>query len=151
MLPYPVYFALLILCWMYALFRGGVPERIGTTIMLVGSALTLVAASGPPYHFASLEIGILIVDAAAFLAFAVLALRADRFWPIWAAAFAALGVLGHLARWYAGTDVTPRAYYVGIVIWSYPILAMLAIGTLSHQRWAAFRLGGSRRHRRLGR
>jgi len=144
MLPYPVYLALLVLCWMYALFGGGVPERIGTTIMVVGSALTLVASSGPPYHFASVEIGILIVDAAAFLAFAVLALRADRFWPIWAAAFAALGVLGHLARWYAGTDVTPRAYYVGIVLWSYPILALTAIGTLNHQRRAVLRLAGGR-------
>ena len=97
--------------------------------MEVGSALTLAAVSAPPDHFRSVETGILIVDAAAFIAFAILALRADRFWPIWAAAFGGLGVLGHLARWYAGTDMTPRAYYVGIVIWSYPILALIAIGS----------------------
>lgn len=149
MLPYPAYLALLVLCWMYALLGGGVPERIGTTIMVVGSALTLVASSGPPYHFASVEIGILVVDAAAFLAFATLALRADRFWPIWATAFAAMGVLGHLARWYAGTDVTPRAYYVGIVLWTYPILALTAIGTLSHQRRSAFRFGAVRSRGRV--
>ncbi len=137
MLPYPVYLTLLVSCWMYALFRGGASERIGTTIMLVGSALTLAAASGPSPSFQSVETGILIVDVAAFIAFAVLALRTDRFWPIWAAAFAGLGVLGHLARWYAGADVTPRAYYVGIVIWSYPILALIAVGTLNHQRRAA--------------
>lgn len=144
MLPFPVYLGLLVLCWMYALFSGGVPERIGTTIMVVGSALTMAATSGPPYHFASVEIGILVVDGAAFLAFVLLALRADRFWPIWATAFAAMGVLGHLARWYAGADVTPRAYYVGIVLWTYPILALSAIGTLSHQRRSAFRFGAVR-------
>ena len=33
--------------------------------------------------------------------------------------------------------MTPRAYYVSIVIWSYPILALIAIGTLNHQRRVA--------------
>jgi len=44
-----------------------------------------------------------------------------------------LGVLGHLARW-AGPDAIPWAYAVVLTIWSYPILAIIAIGTFNHQR-----------------
>ena len=70
-----------------------------------------------------------------FAFFCVLALRADRYWPIWVSALLGLGVLGHLARW-AGPDVFPWAYAVVLTIWSYPILAIIAIGTFNHQRRA---------------
>lgn len=141
MLPPPAYFTILALCWIYAELRGGVPERIGATIMVVGSALTWAVVTKTDDRFGSVEVGVLVVDFVAFVAFAIVALRTDRFWPIWASAFAGLAVLGHLARWYPGGEVTPWAYYVTIVVWTYPILALIAIGTLNHQRREARRLG----------
>lgn len=102
--------------------------------MAAGSVLTLAVLSGPTTRYVSVETGVLIVDLAALAAFTILALRADRFWPIWVSALAGLGVLGHLGRWYAGPDISRRAYAVSLVIWSYPILALIAIGTLNHQR-----------------
>ena len=74
-----------------------------------------------------------IFAASASLLFCVLAVRANRFWPIWVSAFLGMGVLGHLARW-AGPDVLWYAYAVVLTIWSYPILAIIAIGTFNHQR-----------------
>lgn len=151
MLPVRLYFTLLALCWLYALFKGGESERAGTTLMVVGSALTWVMDAGSVNRFGSLETGILVVDVATFLAFVVLALRADRFWPIWVSALAGLGVLGHLARSYPGAELTSQAYVVSIVLWSYPILALLAVGTMNHQRRAVPRLARSRGRGQVGR
>ena len=86
-----------------------------------------------PIRWRSVEFGVFIVDVLVFVAFIVLALRANRFWPIWVSALLGLGVLGHLARW-AGPDVIPWAYAVVLTIWSYPILAIIALGTFNHQR-----------------
>ena len=74
-----------------------------------------------------------IVDAVTFLAFVPIALRADRFWPLWVSAFLGLGVLGHLAR-LVGPDTFWWAYAVVLTIWSYPIVLLFALGTFLHRR-----------------
>lgn len=134
MFPPPTYYVLLNLCWVYALLRGGRPERVGATAMVLGAALTILVASEPEHRFASVEFRILIVDLGVFAVFVILALRSHRFWPIWVSAFIGLGVLGHLGRWYAGTDITRGAYIVTQAFWSYPPLALIAIGTWNHHR-----------------
>lgn len=131
------YFMLLILCWAYAMLRGGPPERIGATILALGSFLTVAALPNWVRHAGSVEIHVFLVDVACFAAFAVLALRADRFWPIWVSALVGVGALGHLARWFDGPEISMRVYAMSLAIWSYPMLALIAIGTLNHQRRVA--------------
>jgi hypothetical protein len=128
------YFMLMVLCWTYAMLKGGRPERIGATILAVGSVLTVAALPSWASHVGPVEIGILIVDVACLAAFALLALRADRFWPIWVSALVGVGALGHLARWFDGPEISTRVYAMSLAIWSYPMLALIAIGTLHHQR-----------------
>lgn len=134
MLPRPTYFILLTLCWIYALLRGGKPEQIGATIMIFGTAVTPFAFSEAGTRFGSIEIGVLLVDLAVFAGFAIIALRSDRFWPIWATACVGLGLLGHLGRWCAGADISRVAYWLTLAFWSYPPLALVAIGTFKHHR-----------------
>jgi len=134
MLQGRLYYVLLVLCWMYALLKGGLPERIGAAVLAVGSILTVAVLPAWAGRYGSLEIGVALIDAACLSLFALIAMRANRFWPIWVSAFLALGVLGHLARWYAGPEVIPWAYGVSLTIWSYPMLAAVAIGTFNHQR-----------------
>ena len=129
--PYTI---LLILCWTYAMLKGGSPERIGATVLALGSFLTVAVLPSWAGHVGSVEIGILVVDIACLAAFAVLALRADRFWPIWVTALVGVGALGHLARWFDGPEISTRVYAMSLAIWSYPMLALIAIGTLNHQR-----------------
>lgn len=78
----------------------------------------------------------LLIDAVTFALSCLLALRANRFWPIWVSALLGLGVLGHLAR-----IVEPGlfwwAYAVALTIWSYPILALMMLGTWGHRRRGA--------------
>jgi hypothetical protein len=135
MFPLSLYYTLLGLCCIYALARGGWPERATVVIMAVGSLLSLVLGRADRHK--SVETGVLLVDFAIFTIFTLLALRADRFWTIWASALAGLGVLGHIGRWYLGPDIGRGAYVISLVVWSYPILALIAVGTFNHQRRGA--------------
>lgn len=128
-----LFIPLLVLCCTYALVRGGAPERAGALIFAAGCVLTVVALSAPPVRFQSMEIGVLLVDTATFLAFCILAVCANRFWPIWTSALLGLGVIGHFAM-LLSPDVIPRIYAIALAMWSYPILAFLVVGTRNHRR-----------------
>ena len=125
--------SLLALTTLYALWAGGGPERIGAAVYFVSVAATIMIMSLHSRDWLNLEVGVFIVDVVTILAFIPLALRADRFWPIWVSAFLGLGVLGHLAR-LVGPDTFWWAYAVVLTIWSYPILALIALGTYLHRR-----------------
>lgn len=127
------FYVLLLVCCGYALLRGGAPERIGAAIYAVGTGLTVVALQEAAIRYGSVEVGALIVDMAALIAFLVLALRARRFWPLWIAALQAVGTAGHLAK-LADPELMRWAYAFLLGIWSYPMLLLLAIGTYNHQQ-----------------
>ena len=133
MLPVPFYYTLLLLCWIYALLKGGAPERIGATIIGAGSILSLAAVSAPASSFGSVEIGVFLVDIACLVAFVVLALRAERYWPLWVAALQVIGIAGHAVK-LVDPEVIRRAYAFALVFWSYPMLLLLALGTWRHQQ-----------------
>ena len=128
-----LFFALLFLCCAYALAAGGWPERWGAGLYALACIASFLAYSAPPFRFRSVEVGVFIVDVLIFIAFCILAMRADRFWPIWVSALLGLGVLGHLAR-LAGPDVIPWAYAVVLSMWSYPILLLIVVGAYAHRR-----------------
>ena len=86
-----VYNLLLMTCWIYTILRGGAPERLGTTILAISSRLTVAAIPAGPDSNSSRS-GALVVDLLCLAAFVILALRADRFWPLWVAALQLLGV-----------------------------------------------------------
>lgn len=128
-----VFTILLVACTAYAFLHGGTPERVGAAIYAAGSVATWLVVSAPPIRFRGVEIGVFIVDACVFLGFVLLALRANRFWPIWVSALVGLGIAGHLAM-LLHPQVIPWAYAVVLSIWSYPILATMTAGTWLHRR-----------------
>lgn len=125
--------ALLALCTLYAFWAGGGPERVGAAVYALSVAATHLILTAQSRRWLSFEEGVFIVDLVTFLAFIPIALRAERFWPLWVSAFLGLGVLGHLAR-FVGPDTFWWAYVVVLTIWSYPILALIALGTFLHRR-----------------
>ena len=133
------FYALLLAVCIYAFAFGGGPERLGAAAYALACIASHFVFSAPATKFRSVETGVFLIDVLVFLVFAVLAVRANRFWPIWVSALLGLGVLAHLARW-AGPDTMPWAYQLVMSIWSYPILAIIAIGTFNHRRRLA-RLG----------
>jgi hypothetical protein len=128
-----LYYVLTVLCWTYALLRGGLPERIGASIIAIGSVLTVAAISGWPVRFGSLELGVFIVDVAALIGFFALALRAERYWPLWLTALQIIGIGGHALK-LAEPGAIREAYAFALAFWSYPMLALIALGTWRHQQ-----------------
>jgi hypothetical protein len=128
-----VYFtALMLACCAYAFAAGGAPERIGAAIFAIGSLLTYAAVMTSPVNYRGVEVAVFAIDAASFLAFVALALRANRYWPLWVSALVGVGLVGHLAM-LLRPQVIPWAYAVILTIWSYPMLLILAAGTRAHQ------------------
>jgi hypothetical protein len=124
---------LLALCVAYALAAGGAPEKAGAIVYALSVVATHILLTAHLGHWRGIEFGVFTVDLVIFALFCILAARDNRFWPIWVSALLGLGVLGHLARW-GGPDVIWYAYAVVLTIWSYPILAILALGTFNHRR-----------------
>jgi hypothetical protein len=127
------YLVLLVACCAYAGARGAAPERIGVGIVAAGAILTYVAVITSSIHYSSVEIWIFGLDVVTFLAFVLLALRANRFWTLWVSALLGIGLLGHFAM-LLHPRVIPWAYAVVLSIWSYPILLLIAVGTFAHRR-----------------
>lgn len=125
---------LLLAVCIYAWWRGGADERIVAATCLAGTAATMLAISPLQHRYAGVEGGLLLVDIAVLAAFVIVALRSDRFWPLWVAGLQLTTSTGHLLK---GIDqeLLPRAYGAALQFWSYPILLILVVGTYRrHQR-----------------
>ncbi|RVT92490.1 hypothetical protein [Sphingomonas crocodyli] len=121
----------------YAVRCGGRPERQGAAIMFAGSVLTVPAAKLVA-QWQSPAFGVLAVDLAVLGGFLAIALRSDRFWPLWTTAFQLVGVATHLAR-LADPGIIPRAYSMAQGFWAYPMLVALAIGVRENRSRAMHR------------
>ena len=122
-----------------AVWRGGAPERVGAAILFAAFMVDELyhALTGPAQfrHFDAVE---LAIDGFSLLAFAWLAVAANRLWPIVAAALQLMAVLGHLST-LLGSGMQ-RAYWA---MTEPPVLlgvVTLAIALAAH--W--------RRQRRIG-
>ncbi len=76
----------------------------------------------------------MLVDLGVLAGFIAVALRSERFWPLWIAGLQLTTSIGHMLKG-VDQDLLPRAYGAALQFWSYPILLILAVGTYrSHQR-----------------
>lgn len=123
----------LILSCGYAWRMGGEPERAGAIIILVGAVLSYPAAILFGHRWHTPEYGILIVDLAALVALLAIALRSDRYWPLFGAAFQLIAVITHLAMIVSPT-LLPRAYSLAQPFWAYPLLVSLILGSWKRSR-----------------
>lgn len=117
----------------FALWRGGPPERWGGASFLIASAATLVAPLPGGPVFRSLEVELLVIDLALLAALLVLAMKANRYWPMWAAAAHSSAVAVHAAKALRPDLVWP-IYAVAASASSILVVLILWIGTLRHRR-----------------
>ncbi|MDB5672567.1 MAG: hypothetical protein JWO25_3526 [Alphaproteobacteria bacterium] len=117
----------------YALRKGGGPERAVALLLVAAVLATLLAQAARPVRFHDVEMGVLLVDAALFLGLLAVALRAERYWPLWMTALQGVAVAGHGAK-AVNPHVIPWAYAVLLAFWGYPMVALLAAATWRHQQ-----------------
>lgn len=123
----------LVVCCGVATWRGGWPERSAAAAMVLAWIATAVSQKnlqlwGP-------QTGVMIIDVLLLAVLLVIALRSDRWWPMWACGFHGLGVFLHIAVM-IDADIWGRAYYVASAIFSYLTLIALLLGGLARPRRA---------------
>lgn len=119
-----VYTVVLIALVATVLLRGGKWEWAGAAAMIVASAINPFAQDRP--NWLEPQYGILMLDAALFLALTLIALRSDRWWPILSAGFQLLGLMIHLGM-IMDSALLPHAYYRGLSIYSYMVILPLLL------------------------
>lgn len=127
MLSPQTYYAILFLVSAYAFVRGRMDERFAAATCIAATFATNVVYN-PIGSFAGVEYGVFIVDAATFLAFTLLALRSERFWPLWIAGLQLTTLMSHLFK-LGRIDLMPQAYAAAARFWVYPIFLIIVIGT----------------------
>jgi hypothetical protein len=120
-----------------ALRWGAPPERICVATLVIvtfGDPLYhLLMRQGPIYR--TVDIGHFMMDLGVAATFIAVALRANRVYPLWLAAFQLVSVLSHFAR--EVTDSFPKLAY-GLMSYGpfYIILLIMAGGLAFHVRRA---------------
>ena len=120
----------------YAVLRGGAPERWVAAILLAGTVATwaiVIAPRGYAGMFRTTEPVVAAIDGTMLLCIVVIALTADRFWPLCLAALQAFGVIGHLAKTIA-PEILRDVYLTAHAFSAYPGLLLLILATRRHRR-----------------
>src|SRR3982751_1326977 len=133
MLRLIIFNALLLGSCGYAWFRGRSDERTVAVVSLGASLASLAVISSFATLYSSLEIGVLTVDIATLGAFTYVALRSERFWPLWVSGLQLTTSVAHMLK-LLDPSLVPIAYSAAARMWSYPILIILAIGTWRGER-----------------
>lgn len=128
-----VFRILLALVVLYALLRGSRDERHVALICLVGAVVTTLVLSPLAERFESVETPVMLVDLAVLAGFIVVALRSERFWPLWIAGLQLTTMMGHVLK-EIDLGLLPRAYGAALNFWAYPIVVILGIGTWRTRR-----------------
>lgn len=111
---------------LFALTKGGPPERIGATVVLSGWFLSILAQQYIGY--ASAQWPVLLIDVIALSIFVALVWKSPRTWPVWASAFQLLSVASH-AMVLMKLRPEISAFYTVINMAGYGIIIALGVGT----------------------
>lgn len=113
----------------YAWLRGRFDERLIAAVCVVANFASFALVS----RYANIELGVLIVDLAVLAVFTYVAMRSDRFWPLWISGLQLTTSIAHILK-AIQPDMIPIAYAAALRFWSYPILIILVVGTWRQHR-----------------
>ena len=110
-----------------AIYRGQKPERIAAAMMSVAFVVSALLPETTSSRFDRLYLELFKVDAGLFVGLLLLALVANRYWPMWLAALQLLTLGVHLVKVYDPT-ILPIVYARVSGEIGYPMLVLLVIG-----------------------
>ena len=100
-------------------------------LALAGSAS--VGIIHMPGAFRVVPMTVFVVDMILLAALCLIAIRANRWWPIPAAGCQLVAVLVHAGKLLDPTMI-PDSYAFLVTIWSWPMVLLLGLGTWAHRR-----------------
>lgn len=120
-------------------WRGGGPEKWIAAILVAMQAVDriyhLIATGGRSIwivsDYTAIDLGHLVIDGASLLGFAIVALRANRIYPLWIGGLQLIMVLSHFGRELA-VSIHPFAYALASQSPFYLQATFLYIGLMLH-------------------
>jgi hypothetical protein len=128
-----IFYGALLPSSIFAVWRGGTPEKIIGAILMCAAASTSMIPFRDGVTFTYVNWPALYIDLALLLILTAVAARADRYWPGWMAGLQLLTIGVHAVRAY-DPHIVPIAYARIAGEISYPMLVILIIGTFRHHR-----------------
>jgi hypothetical protein len=128
-----IFWTLLLLTCGYALWRGRKYEQWSALICIAASVVSVLFRASVRQSYLGIEISDLIVDTVVLVAFVGIALRSDRFWPLWVAGLQLTISMSHVLK-AIQPSLIPLAYAAAERFWSYPTLIIIAVGAWRQHR-----------------
>ncbi len=119
-----------------ALVWGGGPERAIALLWLFLFEITSLVINviwSPSFRPNEMDVTSMLIDSAALIILVIVAVRANRMYPLWIAAFQILATMSHFANAMAN-HISPIAYVILAVTPGYFQLLLLATGLFGHMR-----------------
>lgn len=118
-----------------ALWRGGAPERqaafVFVGVFVADRLYHWILPAGA--HLLRVDFGHILIDSIALAFFMVIALRANRIYPLWLASFQLMTIVSHIEQAISPT-IHRGAYAVLAFAPSYLEIAVFGIGIFLHLR-----------------
>ncbi|UVO50143.1 hypothetical protein M0208_06275 [Sphingomonas sp. SUN019] len=128
-----VFYSLLATAVSTAFLIGGRPEKQVAGMLLAATCFSKLVAWQPLAHFANFEPALFATDVLLLVGLGRVALRSDRYWPIWLTALHAYSVIAHVAR-ALNTDTNVTVYLANSAMTADPGLVLLTVGSWRHWR-----------------
>ena len=138
MTHYHFFFLMLAACSGYSLLFGGRPERVTALIFIVAGMATPLVLPTFLARYRSPEVGEIVIDAAMYGAFLLIALRTDRYWTLWMSGLQGVQLSSHLLGLIGGRSAN-LAYAIVAHVLCYPMLMLLVVAVSRHRRRAGDR------------
>lgn len=128
-----LYWSILLLSCGYAMIRGRADERMVAGVCIAASVISVAVLSPMSVRYSTIEEGEMAVDLVVLAVFLLVALRSDRFWPLWITGLQLTTTLAHMLK-AVDFKLLPFAYGAAERFWSYPILVIIAVGAWRQRR-----------------
>ena len=117
----------------FAFALGGAPERWTAIVFLIGALATFLLPFEHHASYHSVHVMVLAIDVAVLVGLVGIALRADRYWPLYVSALHIIVIAIHGVK-AIQPSLVPWMYAGASGKIAYPMLVLLAIGALRHHQ-----------------
>ena len=136
-----IFLGLLVSATLFVLFRGDREQKQVVCILICAYLGTFILYKLGGQTWLHFQTGTIILDGAAFLLLSLIALRSNKFWPLWIASFQLMPLLTFAAAPF-GQNLVSQALGVAQGLWGYLQLLTLLLATIT-MRMRAAKIGKS--------